>query len=215
MSTASVIPNAVRDLTNSRSHGARKNRSQILVFFALGLISCAFCVQQARADSINVITFAGGAELNSGSVNTATQVTGWLDEMGNRPTVESVSGVFAQFATVGDFVDFTPTWSFNSGPVPLFWQVDGFTFNLIASQITYQANGFLAVSGTGIITGNGFDAVHGTWSFSAQDNSAGGVFSFSAGSLVPDGGATVALLGLALAGIEGIRRKLMKGKELN
>ena len=29
------------------------------------------------------------------------------------------------------------------------------------------------------------------------------------------GGATVALLGLALAGIEGIRRKLMKGKELN
>src|SRR5215467_4872947 len=83
-----------------------KNRSSktILVFFALGLISCAFCVQQAQADSINVITFAGGAELNSGSVNTATQVIGWLDENNAPPTVESVSGVFATFATVGDFV---------------------------------------------------------------------------------------------------------------
>ena len=35
------------------------------------------------------------------------------------------------------------------------------------------------------------------------------MFSFSAAS-IPDGGATVALLGLSLAGIEGIRRKLMR-----
>jgi hypothetical protein len=35
------------------------------------------------------------------------------------------------------------------------------------------------------------------------------VFSFSA-STVPDGGMTVTLLGLALAGIEGIRRKVKK-----
>jgi hypothetical protein len=188
-----------------------KNRlsKTILVFFALGLISCAFCVQQAQAD--NVITFAGGAELGDAngfavnSVNDATQVIGWLDEMGNRPTVESVSGVFAQFATVGDTVTFTPTWSFNSGPIAMFWTVDGFTFDLIASQIIYQANGFLAVYGTGTITGNGYTAP-GTWRFSTQDDPSNGVFSFSA-STVPDGGATVALLGLALAGIEGIRRK--------
>ena len=38
------------------------------------------------------------------------------------------------------------------------------------------------------------------------------MFSFSASSNIPDGGATVALLGLSLAGIEGIRRKLMKKK---
>jgi hypothetical protein len=190
-----------------------KNRSSktILVFLALGLISCAFCVQQAQADPIqNVITFAGGAELNSGSVNTATAVTGWLDEMGNGPTVESVSGVFAQFATVGDTVTFTPTWSFNSGPIATFWTVDGFTFDLIASNIIYQANGFLSVYGTGTITGNGYTST-GTWRFSSQDDPSNGVFSFSA-STVPDGGATVALLGLALAGIEGIRRKLMRAK---
>ncbi|MFZ0917274.1 MAG: VPDSG-CTERM sorting domain-containing protein [Candidatus Udaeobacter sp.] len=188
-----------------------KNRSckTILVFLALGLISCAFCVQQAQADPIqNVITFAGGAELNSGSVNTATAVTGWLDEMGNGPTVQSVSGVFAQFANVGDTVTFTPTWSFNSGPIAMFWTVDGFTFDLIASHIIYQANGFLAVYGNGTITGHGYNK-SGTWRFSTQDDSSNGVFSFSA-STVPDGGATVALLGLALAGIEGIRRKLIK-----
>ena len=49
-----------------------KNRSSktILVFFALGLISCALCVQQAQAVPINgVITFAGGAQLNSGYVS--------------------------------------------------------------------------------------------------------------------------------------------------
>ena len=189
-----------------------KNRSSktILVFFALGLISCAFCVQQAQADSINVITFAGGAELNSGSVNTATQVTGWLDENNASPEVQSVSGIFATFTNVGDFVTFTPTWSFNSGAISAFWTVDGFTFDLIASNIVYQGNGFLSVLGSGTITGHGYNST-GTWMFSTQDDPSNGVFSFSA-STVPDGGMTVALLGLALAGIEVTRRKLKRAK---
>ena len=189
-----------------------KNRSSktILVFLALGLISCAFCVQQAQADSNNVITFAGGAELNSGSVNTATAVTGWLDENGASPTVQSVSGFFAGFVGVGDTVTFTPTWSFVSGAIAAFWSVDGFTFNLIASNIVFQGDGFVSVSGTGTITGHGRTTT-GTWRFSAQDDPSNGVFSFSATS-APDGGATVALLGLSLAGIEVIRRKLRRAK---
>jgi hypothetical protein len=187
-----------------------KNRSSktILVFLALGLISCAFCVQQAQADSNNVITFSGGAELNSGSVNTASAVIGWLDEMGQGPTVQSVSGVYAGFVGIGAMVTFTPTWTFNSGPIAMFWTVDGFTFNLIASSIVFQGDGFLAVSGTGTITGHGYTS-SGIWRFSTQDDPSNGVFSFSA-STVPDGGATVALLGLALAGIEGTRRKLRR-----
>ncbi|MGC2353370.1 MAG: VPDSG-CTERM sorting domain-containing protein, partial [Candidatus Udaeobacter sp.] len=64
--------------------------------------------------------------------------------------------------------------------------------------------------------GHGFDATAGTWSFTAQNGSANGVFSFSASTFssqaTPDGGATVALLGLALAGIEGTRRKLKRAK---
>jgi len=187
-----------------------KNRSSktILVFFALGLIGCALCVQQAQAVPITgAITFAGGATLDSVTVNTATQVTGWVD-----PTVQSVSGSFAGVG-VGDSVMFTASWSFNSGPIALFWQVDGFTFNLIASHIVSQGGGFLNVSGTGTITGPGFDATAGTWTFNSQDDGAGGVFSWSGGSQsLHDGGATVALLGLALTGIEGIRRKLTRAK---
>ena len=188
-----------------------KNRSSktILVFFALGLISCALCVQQAQAFKIGgAITFAGGAVLDTDSVETATEVMSWVN-----PTVQSVSGNFATFVNVNDSVTFSPMWSFTSGAITAFWTVDGFTFNLIASQVDFQGDGSLFVSGTGTITGHGFDPTAGTWSFSAQDPSADGVFSWSGGSeAIPDGGATVALLGLSLAGIEGIRRKLRRPK---
>ena len=192
-----------------------KNRSSktILVFLALGLISCALCVQQAQANPVyGVITFAGGVTLDTASVNDANQVTGWLDGDGNMPTVESVSGNLDLFVNAGDTATFAYPWTFGSGVVAL-WQVDGFTFDLIASNIVFQGSGFLSVSGTGIITGNGFDPTTVSWSFTTQDDASDGVFSFSgANQAIPDGGATVALLGLSLAGIEGIRRKLMRSK---
>ena len=170
---------------------------------ALGLISCALCVQRAQAAYLNAaLNFAGGVELNSGSVNTASQVLTWLDEDGNLPTVQSGSGSFAGLD--GQTATFAFPWSFNTAiAIPAFWTVGGFTFNLIASTIISQmGDGFLAVSGTGTISGNGYATTTGvTWSFTVQDDASNGVFSFSSGSLVPDGGATVALLGLALAGI--------------
>jgi len=190
-----------------------KNRlsKTILVFFALGLISCALCVQQAQAVPVTgAITFAGGVTLNSGSVNTASQVLTWLDESGDMPTVQSGSGSFAGLA--GATATFAFPWTFGSGQAAL-WTVGGFTFNLIASTIISQiGDGFLLVSGTGTISGNGSPVTTGvTWFFSVQDDSSNGVFSFSGGSeAIPDGGPTVALLGLALAGIESIRRKLRR-----
>jgi hypothetical protein len=189
-----------------------KNRSSktILVFFALGLLSCALCVQQAQAVPVTgAITFAGGVTLDTPSANTATEVTGWVN-----PTVQSVSGSFAVFVTSGDPVTFTPTWFFNSPAIPAFWTVDGFTFDLIASSIDSQGGGFVNVSGTGFVSGWGLGPTQGTWSFTAQDPASGGVFSFSGASqATPDGGATVVLLGLGLVGIEGIRRKLMGAKK--
>ncbi|HET7535064.1 MAG TPA: VPDSG-CTERM sorting domain-containing protein, partial [Candidatus Didemnitutus sp.] len=65
----------------------------------------------------------------------------------------------------------------------------------------FQGSGFLAVSGTGWVTGNGFDASVGTWSFTTQNGAADGAFSFSAASAVPDGGYTALLLGLGLLGL--------------
>ena len=194
-----------------------KNRSSktILVFFALGLISCALCVQQAQAVPLPItgaITFAGGVTLNTGTVNTATKVLTWLDEDGNRPTVQSGSGSFTGLD--GQMATFAFPWTFGSGQAA-FWTVGGFTFNLISSVIISQmGDGFLAVSGTGTISGNGYATTTGvTWNFTVQDDASNGVFSFSGGSeAIPDSGPTVALLGLALAGIEGTRRKLRRSK---
>ena len=188
----------------------KRSSKTILVFFALGLISCALWVQQAQAVPVTgAITFAGGVTLDQPSVNTATEVTSWVS-----PTVQSVSGSFAAFVTTGDSVTFTPTWFFNSPAIPSFWTVDGFTFDLIASSIDSQGSGFVNVSGTGFISGWGLGPTQGSWSFTAQDPSSDGVFSFSGASqATPDGGATVVLLGLGLVGIEGIRRKLMGAKK--
>ena len=192
-----------------------KNRSSktILVFFALGLIGCAFCVQQAQAVPITgAITFAGGVELDTGSVNTATAVVTWLDQSLAMPTVQSASGSFAGLDNQTAIFAFP--WVFGSG-VPVLWTVGGFTFDLITSHIVSQiGDGFLLVAGTGLITGPaGFDPTRGNWLFSVQDDPAAGVFSFSGSTqATPDGGATVALLGLALAGIEGVRRKLRRSK---
>ena len=197
-----------------------KNRSSktILVFFALGLIGCALCVQQAQAISITgSITFAGGVELNTNSAGTASMVAGWLDEGGNMPTVVSASGSFASL--VGQTAVFAFPWSFNTNtPILAFWVVDGFTFNLISSQIFFQGDGFVNVTGTGTIQGPpGYGGPHNmSWSFSTQDPGGGPgglVFSFSSGGqALPDSGATVALLGLSLAGIEVMRRKTRKAK---
>ena len=72
-------------------------------------------------------------------------------------------------------------WNFNSGSLPALWSVGGFTFNLTSSSIVLpRVNGFISVSGTGMITRNGFNPTPGTWRFSSQNPSANGVFSFSA-----------------------------------
>ena len=192
-----------------------KNRSSktILVFLALGLISCAFCVQQAQATQITgAINFAGGVTLDNTDLNTATAVVLWLDQDGFMPTVQGASGSFAGLDNPPQTAIFANPWVFGSG-APALWTVGGFTFSLIASTIISQGADFLLVSGTGIITGNGLDPSSASWLFSIQEAPAGLVFSWSGGSeAIPDGGATVALLGLALAGIEGIRRKLMRAK---
>jgi len=70
-------------------------------------------------------------------------------------------------------------WTFGSG-LPALWYVDGFTFDLTTSTKTYNTGGFLVVTGPGTISGNGFNPTAGTWTFTTQNPSANGIFSFSA-----------------------------------
>ena len=160
------------------------------------------------------ITFDGGATLDSVEIEDATQVVAW-----DSVTVDSASVDFAAFGlTDGSPALFTPGWVFGSGQ-PTLWQAGGFTFNLTASNISLQNNSFLLVEGSGFIVGNGFDQTAGTFSFSTQENDVNGRFSFSAagqavpqGTNVPDGGATIALLGLSLLGLQGARKAIAKRK---
>jgi hypothetical protein len=125
------------------------------------------------------INIKGGAQLNTGNVNTATRVTGWQNGSGGPPTVVSRSGSFTS-VPVGTSVAMTAPWIFGSGK-PALWSVGGFTFNLATSTITHQGtDGLLAVSGTGTISGTGFVPTAGTWRFSTQNPPANNVFSFSA-----------------------------------
>jgi hypothetical protein len=188
-----------------------KNISKtMLVALATGLISCALFTSRTQAVPINgSIDFRGGVELDTGTVNTATQVMTWLDQSNNLPTVNSRDGDFATFVNDGDTTTFANMWHFNSGPRPTFWTVDGFTFDLTDSHITTQGGGFLDVFGEGFVSGHGFTSTYMEWRFTTQDPPSGQppVFSFSASTnSVPDSGATVALLGIALAGVEGVRR---------
>jgi hypothetical protein len=175
------------------------------------IITCGLFCQHVQASQITGnITFTGTCTLNTGSAGTATMVTGWHGlGAGGLPQVMSHDGSFTGFVTDGDAVTIAFPWSFNSGAVPNFWSVDGFVFNLTSSSITMQGGGSVTVAGTGTISGNGFDMTSGTWNFTTQNPSAHARFSFSAATgSVPDGGSAVALLGIALVGIECLRRGL-------
>ena len=146
------------------------------LFAAVALLSASVTIEAAPITGS--ITIKGGAHLDSTSADTATQVTGWLNGSGAKPTVASRSGSFTS-VSVGAPVTMAAPWNIGSGMAGL-WSVGGFTFNLTESHIVHQGKGFLAVSGTGTITGNGFDPTPGSWRFSTQNPPANNVFSFSA-----------------------------------
>jgi hypothetical protein len=128
------------------------------------------------------------------------------------PAVMSRDGDFAPFVMVGDIATFHAPWDFVSGPISSFWTVDGFTFDLTSSSLISQGGGFVNVLIDGTASGHGFGPTAFTGRFSAQDPSAGNppTFSFSVSfgpTSVPDGGMTIALLGIALVGVAALRRR--------
>lgn len=195
------IKNQVKTKNNKEKNMKIKN----LAILAGAIIATGFAVQQAQANAIvGDITFGGGITLDKGNVNTATEVKTWI-----KPTVVSADGDFGPFVTAGDAVSLAHPWTFTSGAVAPFWSVDGFTFDLTSSAITFDSLGFLDVAGTGTISGNDYTTTPGTWLFTTSNTKAAGVFSFQAASgFVPDGGLTVALLGGALAAMTLIRRRV-------
>jgi hypothetical protein len=194
----------------------------ILTLLATGFLSCTLLCQHAGAIPITgEVDMSGTVFLNNASLGSATAATSFLAvTVGGAPT-----GSFA--GTFGDSVTWSAFgWNPSTTPVnPLWHYMDagtGFTysFNLGSVSVNSQSNTFLNLLGTGTLfitgTGSPFDAggTSGTWSFTIS-NSTGAphssfafTFANSQTAVAPDSGSAVALLGIALAGIEGVRRAL-------
>lgn len=193
-----------------------------------GVVAVAFALTQTlqAVPIAGNIGFSGAVTLNTGTAATASQVTTWI-----APTMVNLSsGSFAGLN--GAIALFAPAvWNFGgpfpgSGvgmPINNFWSVGGFSFNLLSSYVLAQGgtpgvNGFVVVNGSGLVSGpvnSGYDPTVLSWNFTCQDPSIPGAaaawtFSASANSTnnVPDGGATVMLLGIALSGVALLKKKL-------
>ncbi|MEO6001849.1 MAG: hypothetical protein ABIZ04_26615 [Opitutus sp.] len=177
-----------------------------LIKLALASLLALGLSTAAQATLINGnITFVGDLTLNNASFAAATGVMAF-----SNTKVNNADGSFSPIVSSGDAVTFAAPWSFNSGAVSPFWQVDGFTFNLTSSMITFHDGDSLSVKGTGWVSGNGFQVTAGSWNFSTQNISANSKFSFSASSkAVSDNGTTALLLGAGLIGLSlAARRKV-------
>ena len=179
----------------------------------IGAALFAALVLSSTASAVRIngtIGFTGGASLNNADLSLATQVVEW------DTTKVSVihTGDFSGIVTGTDVILWKP-WNLDTAApgITNFWKVGDFSFDLTSSTRYYDPAGlgFLAASGYGWIKKAGFENTEGTWSFSTQNPGAGNLFTFSAsGAAVPDGGATVALLGVSLLGLHGLRRKFSK-----
>ncbi len=172
---------------------------------------------QALPFATGGLGFGGSVTLNNNSANDSTAVTSFPSSV-----VTLASGTFTGIS--GAAVMTSGSWFFNSPPgaiVNPFWQVGGYTFNLVSSYIFAQggiagSTAFVTVDGTGTVTGPGIAPTTMTWSFTTQDPSVGTTgtppnptYTFSASSnTVPDGASTAMLLGLALSGVALLKRKM-------
>jgi VPDSG-CTERM motif len=187
--------------------------SKTVLAIVAAVAAMGFACQQAQATQITgMLNIAGTATFNTNSLGSATSVTAF-----NNVTVGGENtGAFTGIAA-GTSVAMTSPYIFNpSTGTPMLWSVGGFVFDLQSSQVDFQSNTFLAISGAGTIFGPGFDPTPGVWAFTSQN--AGGhphtTFTFSANVAavpqVPDSGMTVALLGAGLVGLAAFRARFAK-----
>ncbi len=179
----------------------------LMAGLAAMVIAGGFALSAQATAITGILNIAGTANFNTNSLTTASSAT-FSDVL----VLGGNSGTFAGFAVGTPVV--MASYTFDPSTITNgLWSVNGFTFNLLSSTVVSRSAIFLSVSGTGIITGPGFDPTPGMWAFTSQN--AGGrphdTFSFSANTqAVPDGGMTLALLGAGLMGLAAFRAKFGK-----
>lgn len=190
----------------------------VKTLLAVGAL-CAF-VNQASAISIDGQIKMSGETVLNGPLASATAFTSFSNvKVGPANSTGTYSGV-----TLGTAVTYTP-FTFKPALVPspvtpLWTFTDAgvtYSFELDTVTVMLQNNRFLNLFGTGTATATGYDATPGVWTFSIDTTSNPTGFNFNFISTteatppgVPDGGLTMALLGFALVGVEGLRRRFSK-----
>lgn len=153
------------------------------------------------------ISLSGGLTPVDASLVGTTLVAATGIDFDGTATVDQAAGDFStsagSTATMGDF-QFDPVLDPN--PVSI-WSVDGFTFSMDSVVVDFQSFNFLLLSGSGTVSGNGFDATEGTWKFSANTaNSNTFSWSSSSATVVPVP-AAVWLFGSGIIGMAGVARR--------
>ena len=189
----------------------RKNQEMKRTLFALG-VAALFCCALTSVQAVPIqgtIDFNGAATTDSGDLANAHAFTSFSGvTVATAPAPSgSYSGTAGQAVTMNGFTfnppgGVSPLWTFTVGAVT-------YSFNLGTSHVVTQTAAFLNVTGTGTANITGFDPTPGTFSITlVGSGSPQAQFSFTSETSVPDGGSAVALMGIALTGIEALRRKL-------
>ena len=177
------------------------------------LVGCALFSASVRANPINgKIQFTGSGTTDVPIPN-ATEFTSFFNvAVASGTQTGDYVGTDGTSVTMPGFIfdpDLSPDpvtqWSFTKDSIT-------YSFDLYSPLTVDQGIGganlpYLTLSGTGIAHITGYDETPGDWILTTQGSSA--TLAFSAFTTVPDGGLTLALLGCALMGVEGLRRRFL------
>ena len=190
-----------------------------ILFSAIGVALCACLCQNAGA--VPMVT--GTIDMTG----TAHFIPGPSHHLDTTPGVASITGSTVLDTSTGTFYPLSQaidnlhvtipvawsgfTWSPVNLPTPL-WDFAyagvnySFTLNTIA--VVHHDITSIDLTGNGVLSVTGYAPTPGHWLFSSIANAGGYVFKFdSATQVIPDGGVTMSLLGMALLGVEHLRRK--------
>jgi VPDSG-CTERM motif len=180
----------------------------------LTVLAAAFVTAQAYAFSGSVFMMGSvQTKTSKGGINTIKFGTNW--KVLGAPAPDGVyTGSAGSKATLLTSLSYNMTTLATTAPATIPFQLWTFMFggNTYSFKLDNPLTAALSTSkqlllgGTGTAYINGRDASPAVWSL---ESTSGGGFKFTATSstsAVPDDGSAVALLGIALAGIEGARR---------
>jgi hypothetical protein len=197
---------------------SRFKKSALLSLLAAGALG--FGSQAQAAQITGEIHMAGDVIFNTVDLSSSTAVNHWISTANNleRATTFGATGDFAVIPASTE-ADMTHPWTFSPSTTtaPL-WSVSafGFSFDLLSvTSVTKIGDNFLNVLASGIVHATGFDDTPGLFSFTVDnpDGLTHLTYSFADATItvpsVPDGGATVMLLGLALSGVGLVRRFML------